>query len=173
MPQQKEGFLSISHAVVIFFENFAAQFPEKELGQTAGSMSERVAVDFGAGLGARVHGRYPRGSRPWEERRGQHPNRCNSHNLPCCRTCGALTRSAACIIRSTFSRGGVATLQAPGSRRQSKWNVAWTRQRRAFNSEGSLLPGRPSLRSSSSAAESRSAYSAVSAAKAGLAKAAS
>jgi hypothetical protein len=43
----------------IFFENFAVRFPEKEIEEKHRSISDRVAVDFGAGLGARVHGRYP------------------------------------------------------------------------------------------------------------------
>jgi hypothetical protein len=42
-----------------FFENFAARFPEKEL-EEGRTISDRAAVDFGAGLGARVHGRYPK-----------------------------------------------------------------------------------------------------------------
>jgi hypothetical protein len=88
------------------------------------SISDRAAVDFGAGQGARVHGRYPRGSRPWEERRGQHPDRCNSLTLPCYRTCSVLTRSAVFITRSTFSRGGGATSQAPESRSLLKYPAA-------------------------------------------------
>jgi hypothetical protein len=91
---------------------------------------DTVAVDFGAGLGARVHGRYPRGSRPWEERRDQHPDRCNSLSLLCYRTCSVSTKSVVSITRLTFSRGGEATPQAPEFTRRPESNVQWKRQRR-------------------------------------------
>src|SRR4029077_16342655 len=47
---------------------------------------------------------------------GQHQRRCNSRNLPCCRTCSVLTTSAVFTTKSTFSRRGEATPQARRSR---------------------------------------------------------
>jgi hypothetical protein len=128
------GFLAVSVASlpgnfqdrINFFRNFAARFPEKELRDRTGSISKRVVVDFGAGQGARVHGRYPRGSRPWEERRGQHPDRCNSRTLPCCRICSVLTRSAGFITRSIFNRKRIRKLPAPESERRRKSNFSAT-----------------------------------------------
>ena len=55
---------------------------------------------------------------------GQHQRRCNSRNLPCCRTCSVLTTSAVFTTKSTFSRSGEATPQAPGSRSLLKCPVA-------------------------------------------------
>jgi hypothetical protein len=78
-----------------------------------------------------VHGRNPRGSRPWEERPGQHPDRCNSRGLPCYRICSVLTRNAVFITKSTFCRGGGATRSVPGSRRQRESNARPRRNRRA------------------------------------------
>jgi len=51
---------------------------------------------------------------------GQHQKRCNSRNPPCCRTYSVLIKSAVFSTRSTFSRGGEVTPQAPGSLRQPR-----------------------------------------------------
>ena len=43
---------------LFFFENFAARFPEKDI-EEKGLRHKQGCVDFGAGPGVRVHGRYP------------------------------------------------------------------------------------------------------------------
>ena len=63
-----------------------------------------------------MHGRYPRGSLPWEERRGQHPDRCNSRTLLSCRICSGSIRSAALVTRSISNRSHAGELQLPESR---------------------------------------------------------
>jgi hypothetical protein len=105
----------------IFLRTSPRDFRRKNKRKTD-SISGRAAVDFGAGLGARVHGRYPRGSRPWEERRGQHPNRCNSRSLPCYRIYSVLIENAVFITRSICCPGGAGKVQLPGSRPPQKFN---------------------------------------------------
>ena len=77
---------------------------------------------------------------------GPAQKRCNSRVPPCCGTCSVLTKNAEFTTKSTFSRDGGATPQAPGYERIREQAAQQSRKRRLlFSCCGCSWGRRPRL----------------------------